>query len=259
MTNELVALFSFLFLSILAVAGGWFGRAYLFCILIAYVLLSNFTFPLEVTIFGSSISWAIVIYSVSYLILDILIERYSTADAYKAAFLGLCSQILLFIYIWLFMPVVLEGQSKTILLEQIGPAFADGTGLVTLAALVSSIGWFANIFIYDFMKRKAQGREGLLHIGARNLVSTLVGQFLNTVIIFAIVRPDDVAAPVMFILTAVLFKWVIALVDTPLLYLATVVIPRTGDAALSAAPSPPDAPQDPGPGPAPSDAAPTPA
>ncbi|MEM1165147.1 MAG: queuosine precursor transporter [Planctomycetota bacterium] len=256
MSNEVIALLSFLFLSVLAVAGGWFGRAYLFCLLVAYVLLSNFTFPLEVDIFGSSISWAIIMYSVSYLILDILIERYSTVDAYKAAFLGLCSQMLLFVYLWLFWPATLAGDSKAVA-EYIGAAFADGSGLVTLAALVSSIGWFANIFIYDFMKKKAGGKEGI-HIAARNIVSTLVGQLLNTIIIFAIVRPDDVTAPLAFIATAVLFKWIIAFVDTPLLYFATLVIPASTPPAVTDA-APPAPPTDPAPDSGPSDAEPTPA
>lgn len=235
--NEIIALGSFLFFAILALAGGWLGKSVLHCLMVAIVLLSNFTFPIEVNVLGTSISWAIIIYSATYLILDIFVERYSAAEACKSAILAMAAQVLLLIYVWGLLPATqtLSEENRALVNTHLAAIFpVENLTLVTVAAILASVGWFANILIYNTLRHSTGGSTKIAPLFTRNLVSTLVGQLLNTAIIFAIVRPKDVENALMFIVTAVLFKWVFALIDTPMLWFATKTI--TGDRPRPAAP-----------------------
>ena len=234
MDNEPIALLSFLFLGSLIVASAWLGRYALATAVVGFVLLSNLTIQLNVDLFGfretlgSGIAWAIIIYSATYIALDILAEKFDFGDPYKIA--GLCAlgQVVHWLYLWLFLPIEDEALA-------IGGVYGHLTALfetsevVTIAALLGSVGWFANIAAYQWLKQQAKGRGGW-RIGFRALASTLFGQVLNTAIFFGIVRfqGEPVIATANdatfeLVQANLVVKVILALVSVPFVYFGCIV------------------------------------
>ncbi|MEM9082562.1 MAG: VUT family protein, partial [Planctomycetota bacterium] len=183
MPTEVLAFVSFIFLTGLVVGAAFFGRGPLGTLSVAYVLLANLTILVEAPMYGGTIAWAIIIYSATHLILNVVAEKHGIGAAVRIAIMNLCAQCLLWVYLWLFIPQNQIVNDETASIYGSLVTLFQSSTIVTIAALVGSVGWFANIFVYAFLKKLAENKGGI-HIAARNIVSVAVGQVLNTVIFF---------------------------------------------------------------------------
>lgn len=98
--NELTAAVSFFALASLVVAAARLGHTALFVLSVTFILLSNITVQMPVTVFGMEISWAIIIYSMVYFITDLLCEYHGRRMGYRLAATNLAVQIILWAYVW---------------------------------------------------------------------------------------------------------------------------------------------------------------
>lgn len=217
--NEAIAIGSFVVLVLLVMAAARLGKTYLFILSTAFILVSNITVQIPVNVFGATISWAVIVYSMIYLITDILSECYKRATAYKLAACNLAVQVLLWSYVWSSLQVepTAGGDRSFATMRDL----FSTTARITFAAIIASAGAFLDIWVYEWlMKRKQTGFISRLWV--RNNLSTWLGQSLNTVIFFVLALYGEVETRtlVSIILTAVLVKIVIAACDTPFLYLA---------------------------------------
>ena len=228
MANEPIALLSFLFLGALAVTCAWLGRYALASAAVSFVLLSNLTIQIDVDVFnlesviGSGISWAIIIYSATYIVLTTLAEKYSFWDPYRVAALCLFAQVVLWLYLWLFIPTDVDAAMFEGVYSNLTSLFATSE-LVTIAAIAGSVGWFAAIATHQWLKQLSGGKGGW-RIGFRVLVATVFGQILNTAIFFAIARPDS-ADLLALVYSTIAVKWLLAVVSVPLVYFAIMATP----------------------------------
>ena len=105
--------------------------------------------------------------------------------------------------------------------------FSQVFGLSSVAVMASMSAYLAAQFIdirlFHFWRRLTRGR----HLWLRNNASTFASQFLDTFVVLALLATFGATSgitwdrvPALF-LNGILFKWVFALVDTPLFYLAT--------------------------------------
>lgn len=180
------------------------------------VVIANIQVTKNVSLFGLEATLGNIVYSTGFLATDILCEFYSEEDAKKAAHVGLVTIVA--------MTVLMQ------LAIKINPSETDiaHSSMVTLFSMIPRISlgsitaYFVSsrhdIFAYQFWRKKTHGK----YLWLRNNFSTFVSQLLDTVIFtliaFAGVYPADVLFDI--VLTTLLIKWIAALCDTPMIYLA---------------------------------------
>lgn len=209
--NELLALTCFLAAGIIIVICARFGKTFLYVISTLIIISTNATVGIQVDVFGWSLSWAVILYSMVYLITDILSEFFEKNSAYKLAASNLSVQIIFWAYVLITTPVSPSFGNETY--EAMMKLFST-TPRITIAAIAASGGAFLDIFIYEKIKKMTKGK----HLWFRNNISTMVGQSVNTFLFFVIALYGVLPNIWEIILFAIAVKIMIAAFDTPILY-----------------------------------------
>lgn len=217
--NEVFAILSFALLNVVIVACARLGKEYLAAVSVFIIIATNATIGIQVEVFGVSISWAVILYSLVYLITDICSEFYEKYSAYKIAAINLGVQILFWIYIYLTMRIT--ASAGVAAFETVAKLYAI-TPRITVAAIVASAGAFVDIMLYEWIRGKfplPEGESVPKHLWVRNNVSTIIGQSLNTALFFTIALYGVLPNLWSIIISAIVIKWAIAVLDTPAIYL----------------------------------------
>lgn len=225
MSNFLVAVASFVLFLGVVLAAARAGKPYLFGLSVTFILISNITVQMNVEIFPSvTISWAIIIYSLVYLITDFVIEFYGRPTAYRLAAVNLGVQYLLWLYVWLSLMVTPHAAGNSAQVYSTMQALFGTTTQVSIAASIAALGPFADIFVTGRLREYLQTRRlfanDILNLVARTKLSTFIGEFVNTLLFFGIVligTGTDMRAVISIIASATAVKWAIALLDAPFL------------------------------------------
>lgn len=222
--NGFLALSSFVCLGLIILIAGRLGKTYLFVLSAFIIVATNVTIGIQVDIFGLSLSWAVIMYSMVYLITDILSEFHEKNDAYKLAATNLAIQMIFWLYIYFTLAILPSAGEQAY--TNVASLFST-TPRITLAAIVASLGAFADIWVYERIREWSRTRDGVLkQLWVRNNVSTIIGQSLNTALFFLIALYGVLPNIWEIIGAALLVKWTIAFLDTPLLYGARYVYNR---------------------------------
>jgi len=219
MTNEIVFIITFLFLGTTILTAFKFGKHYLFILSATFTIICNSVLGIEFNAFGLTISWGVVIYSLIYLITDLLSEFFEKGSAYKATIINIAIQIFFCIYIAISMKLIPTG--NIIFYEHLKGLFST-TSRFTIAGIIASIGGFADVYLYEWMKEKLHRFP--LYI--RNNLSTITGQAINSSVFFTIALYGVVDNLIEIIISAILIKVFISILDTPFLYLAKMIDKR---------------------------------
>ncbi len=222
--NELLFLGSVLFfLGSVLVLYWLFGRNGLYLFTVFATLLCNIQVCKTVDLFGLSTTAGNVLYAATFLVTDILSEKYGKKEAAKAVRYGLAATVL-----WII------GTRITLWFTPNGNDFIDPSlqvvfGLVPRVAVASLAGYVCSqsldVFLYHrIWSRTGNGRTGLW---IRNNLSTLTSQAADTLLFtflaFWGTYPTDVFVSIL--LTTYFFKAVVALTDTPFIYAARRIRP----------------------------------
>lgn len=168
-----------------------------------------------VPVFGDMyVSVAIGLYAMSFLFTDFLGEIHGRQTAIKSVYMGLCSAL-----------IVVFAIQFSIAVE---PApfwpHQDEYSLIhsrTLRILVASIlafgaAQFVDVHVFHWFKQKTNGR----YLALRNNASTFAGQTIDSAIFFTIGFWGEVPNLLELVIVSCLFKFAVALLDTPVLYIA---------------------------------------
>ncbi|SDB88221.1 queuosine precursor transporter [Williamwhitmania taraxaci] len=212
--------------SLVVLAYKLFGKAGLWAWIPISIIIANIQVTKTIEIFGFAATLGNVIYSSSFLVTDLLTERYGKADAKKAVLLGfftLVVMVSLMNLAMIFAPIATDSHSLGIdknLKDIFG--LMPRIGLASLAAYLVS--QWHDVWAFELWKSKYPSRKQLW---IRNNLSTLVSQFLDTVIFTMIAfygtMPMNILLEIVF--TTYLLKGLISLADTPFLYLAMKIVP----------------------------------
>jgi uncharacterized integral membrane protein (TIGR00697 family) len=227
MSNLIVAASSFVVFTFCVLVAGKCGKVALFGLSIAFIIMSNITVQINVEVVpGITISWAIIIYSMVYLITDLVIEFYGRSVAYRLAATNLFIQLLLWLYVWLSLMATPAASGNSSQVYDTMKSLFGTTTQITIAAIVAAIGPFADIFatghIREYLKAHRFFRDEIFNLLARTKLSTLLGEIVNTVIFFGLAlvgtgTPFSILMSI--IVSATIAKWVISLADAPFLWL----------------------------------------
>ncbi|WP_405564854.1 queuosine precursor transporter [Polaribacter sp. Asnod6-C07] len=194
---------------------------------IASLVTSNLIFqkffywyPFDVTIFGTKlfeVSVGLLPYPITFLITDILSEIYGKRKANDVVIAGIFASFfsLLIIYI-----------SKEVPATNWSPVnngiFVEVFGAAPLAVLASMMAYlfaqFIDIRVYHFWKQYTKGK----HLWLRNNFSTFSSQIIDTLTVLLLLCSFGIIDWGNFLgllISGVIFKVIIAFLDTPILYL----------------------------------------
>ena len=167
-------------------------------------------------------------YPMTFLCTDLISEFYGRRRANFVVWVGLILNLWVIFILWI--GGILPGSDS--------PAFFEIRKLAFGAVLASMIAYlaaqFVDVHLFHFWKRLTKGK----HLWLRNNGSTLASQAVDTVAVILITYQvggldfminEQTHVPTMLttlILTGYVFKLIIALLDTPVIYLAVAVLRR---------------------------------
>lgn len=224
MNNIIFCLSIVFYLGSVIVLFKFFGKTGLYIFTVFSTILANIQVCKCVDIFGVSATAGNVLYAGSFLVTDILSEKYGKKAAGRAVIYGLTVTVL-----WVIgtqITLQLEPNANDYVNESLKTVF----GLVPRIAIASFVGYACSqtidVFLYHFIWNKTGGGKSKLWI--RNNLSTLTSQAVDTLVFTTLAfwgtYPTDVFISIL--LTTYLFKAIVALLDTPFMYLARAIKTR---------------------------------
>ena len=224
MSNELIFIMTVLiYLGSVLVLYKVFGKNGLYAFAIFGTLLGNIAVCKCVDIFGLSTTAGNVLYASTFLVTDILSEKYGRKDATKAVAYSFTIMVLWMLgtqLILLFSP-----NANDYINESLKVVF----GLVPRITIASLTGFVISqnldVFLYHFIWGRTGNTKSMLWL--RNNGSTLTSQAIDTVIFTTLafwgVYPTNVFFSIL--ITTYVFKAIVALLDTPFMYWARSIVP----------------------------------
>ena len=226
--NELLWLgFALLDLTLVLVVFKLFGRSGLFAMIVFNLLLCNIQVMKTVELFGLTTTLGNVLYASVFFATDLLSEFFGKDAAKKGVLLGFLALVTATLYMQialLFVPSA-EDFAQPHLAVIFG--FMPRVALASMAAYLVS--QWHDVWAFHFWKQKTHGR----FLWLRNNLSTLASQLLDSVIfcVIAFVGVFESGVWVQILVTTYVFKVIVAVLDTPFIYLARKVVPVREDYA----------------------------
>ncbi len=224
MPNEIIFIITvILYLGSVLVLYKLFGKNGLFAFAIFGTLLGNIAVCKCIDLFGLSTTAGNVLYASTFLVTDILSEKYGKNAATRAVAYSFSIMVL-----WLLgsqLILMFAPNTNDYIHESLSVVF----GLVPRVTIASLVGFICSqnidVFLYHFIWEKTGGSGAKLWL--RNNGSTLISQALDTVIFTTLAFWGTYPTGVFFsiLITTYLFKAVVALLDTPFIYLARKIKP----------------------------------
>lgn len=225
MSNELIFIITvIIYLGSVLLLYKLFGKNGLFAFAIFGTILGNIAVCKCVDLFGLSTTAGNVLYASTFLVTDILSEKYGKKDAQKAVKYSFTIMLL-----WL-LGTQLILQFTPNANDYINDSLKVVFGLVPRITIASLIGFICSqnidVFLYHFIWKKTGDNKSKLWL--RNNGSTLISQAIDTVIFTFLAFWGTYPTNVFFsiLITTYLFKALVAVIDTPFIYIARKINPR---------------------------------
>ena len=200
---------------------------FLSSIFITALVVSNLIFqkffswyPFNFEVFGIKLfelSVGVLPYPITFLITDIVSEIFGKRKANQVVVMGILASI--FSIGLLLLGDVLPASSTSPIDDKTFNLVFSASPLAVLASMSAYlIAQFLDIRIYHFWKQLTQGK----YLWLRNNFSTFSSQIIDSTTVIALLCIFDILAWDLFlglVLSSITFKIVVAVMDTPLLYL----------------------------------------
>lgn len=200
-----------------------FGKMGLYSIVVLNIMLSNLQGPKLTVIFGMETSLGLILYAGIYFATDLLSEKYGKREANRAVLIGFATSMIVVIMMsisLMFLPSERVGQQEFAhsihhalqLLFNFTPTFVFGSLFVYL------VSQSLDVWLFHFIKEKTKGK----HLWLRNNASTIISQFVDTILYSLIVwwHLVGLELAITLAISKYFFKVFIALFDTVFIYWA---------------------------------------
>jgi len=198
------------------------GSLFITSLVVSNLIFQKFFYwyPFNIEIFGTKlfeISVGILPYPITFLITDLISEIYGKKKANQIVVAGIFASFfsLLIVYVSNSVPATSWSPVKD---DMFSTVFGN-TALAVFASMIAYLlAQFIDIQIYHFWKRLTRGK----HLWLRNNFSTFFSQFIDTLTILLLLCSFGIIEWSRFkglLVAGFLFKVMIAVFDTPFLYL----------------------------------------
>lgn len=181
-------------------------------------IIANIQVTKTIELFGLTATLGNIVYAGSFLVTDILNENHGKKEAGKAVGIGFFSLIVM----TLFMNLALffEPGEGDFAHQSMSTLFSLMPRIVVASLAAYGISQMHDIWSYNMWKEKVPGWK---NIWIRNNLSTMISQLIDsavfTLIAFYGVFPISVLLEIG--ISTYLLKWLVAILDTPFIYLAS--------------------------------------
>jgi uncharacterized integral membrane protein (TIGR00697 family) len=224
MSNELLwVIFALVNFTLFLLVYKFFGRLGIFVWIVLATILANIQVTKLIFLFGLEANLGNIMYGTIFLGTDVLNEIYGKKQAKKAVFIGFAVMIITVIIMTLainFNPHP-EDWAQGSLVTIFG--FMPRILLASLSAFIVS--QFIDVYVFDKIKTKLPENRFLW---VRNNVSTIISQAIDTSIFVPIAFYGLVSNEILLglMLSTYAIKVIVALLDTPFIYLTKKIKPN---------------------------------
>lgn len=215
--------------SLIVISYRLFGLSGLYAFSALSIVVANIQVLKQIDIFGWAMTMGAVVYSASFLITDIISELYGERKAKAAVYMGFWS-MLVFVLLSQFSLEFIPSAR-----DWAHPHMAALFGILPRILLASIVGYLVSnlhdVKAFTYWKKKYPEPK---HIWIRNNASTIVSQLIDTSLFVTIAFAGVFPLPVMLqiMATTYVFKVIIAIADTPFVYMAAYIHGKTGGKGL---------------------------
>ncbi len=194
------------------------GGMFIASLVVSNLIFQKFFYWDFFGLYTFQISVGILPYPITFLVTDIISEVYGAKKANQVVTAGIFAS--LFSLLIIFVANAVPATSTSPITNEV---FTSVFGKSALAVVASMIAYLAaqyiDIYIFHFWKRLTKGKM----LWVRNNFSTITSQFVDTLSVLLLlcsfeILPWDIFTQLL--ISGFLFKLLIALLDTPLLYAA---------------------------------------
>lgn len=216
----LLVLFSLSMVAFAGILSKKYGYEYLISMYVGCIVLAAVLGSKMFTFFGISVDGTIVVFSVTLLIADILREFFGKKEAKKAVWGGFVALLMAIICI----QITIHLSPASFWHNQEAFVLILGNSWRIMLASISAyiVTEYFNIWCYGEIKDKTQGK----HLWLRSNFSAILSQLLNT-LIFTTIAFAGLAPLLPLIIGSFIVKTIVALMETPFLYLVKLYWNRT--------------------------------
>jgi len=217
MTNELlwVILLLLNFGAILFSYRLW-GRMGLYLWIPVAVIVANIQVTKTIELFGITATLGNIVYASSFLVTDIFSENYGKKDASRAVIIGFFSLIMF----TLLMNLALwfEPSPDDFAHPSMSTIFGFLPRIAAASLLAYGISQFHDVWAFHFWKKTWPHPR---HLWIRNNLSTMISQLIDSLVfsLIAFYGVFNTGVLIEIIVSTYLLKWVVAVSDTPFVYL----------------------------------------
>lgn len=197
------------------------GREWLFVTPVFLIILANVFAPQLCLVFGVTTSLALPLYAAIFLATDIISEHWGKREARKVVWMGLFAMAVLVLFSQLIIRVDVLSFSQP-LNAALKTIFAFTPRIALGSAIAYIISQNYDVWIFHFLKQRFRGK----HIWLRNNISTITSQLLDSSIFILIAFYGLVPGFIELILGVWLLKILVALIDTPFIYLSYALVDK---------------------------------
>ena len=161
------------------------------------------------------VSAGILPYPITFLVTDLISELYGQKKANRAVASGFIASIFVLIFLWL--GGIFSAIPDSVVSDQTYNAvFRNAWRIIAASMVAYLIAQFIDVRIFHFWKKLTKGK----HLWLRNNGSTIASQLVDTTLVICIlfIGVWDFKQIFNGIIDGWLFKMLIALIDTPIIY-----------------------------------------
>lgn len=184
-------------------------------VFVTSLLVSNLAAQKLFSLGPATFSAGILVFPISYIFGDVLTEVYGFGRARRVIYMGLFANLFMAMMLWI--AIQLPAAPGWNLQSEFSAIHSLVPRIVVASVLAYVAGELTNSFVMSRLKLKTEGR----HLWLRTISSTVVGQFVDTVL-FVIIAFGGVFESELLLAVIVsgwLFKVVYEAVATPLTYI----------------------------------------
>ncbi|ABV34551.1 MULTISPECIES: queuosine precursor transporter [Pseudothermotoga] len=193
-----------------------FGKYGLYTVVVTTTIVCNLQVVKLVELFGLTATLGNVVYGASFFATDLLSELYGKKEAQKAVWLGFTS--LLLTTIWMQISLWYRASAADLADPHLKSIFTLMPRIAIGSLSAYLVSQHHDVWAYHMWKKLTKNR----HLWLRNNLSTMVSQAIDTLVfcIIAFLGIYNAKTFTSIVFTTYVLKWLVAVCDTPFIYLA---------------------------------------
>lgn len=178
-------------------------------------IIANLQVSKTIELFGLTATLGNIVYAGSFLATDILNEKRGTASAHRGVWIGFFAVVVMTVLMQ--MALVFQPAPSDTMQPHLEVVFGVLPRITVASLIAYLLSQRHDVWAYQFWRTRVPGP-----LWVRNNLSTIASQLIDSVVftLVAFLGVFPVGVVLEIIITTYLFKAVVALLDTPFLYLA---------------------------------------